>query len=332
MNGRLLLVATASVLANSCSELLEVPTIKPKTEKKSRFSDDESAGGLAGEGGMGGVPGAKMLAPDEGLQSGKAPEFEGDLLAEVKKGTVVDGMELPSDDQIVWSDPTKPNADIPFGEGFKQKAKPESPWFESFAEARRESTRTGKPILMFFLSSKNASSTSAISRELFAANDFGEWAKDNVVRLRVDIDGGSMERGELSDGTIKRRRYAENLKKQFHVLGYPTVVILQPDGSVYSQERGYKRGEKSEMWGKLKNAALTIGHNHEIWKRKMNAKGYRDWTGTNGQVVFARLARYKQGEMILIEPDGNRIKTSTRFLSKNDRAWIIAEQEKREKN
>lgn len=326
MNGRLSILTLGALLAASCADLMEIPTIKPKAKKSSRFSDGDAASGL---GGIGGVAGAKIAKPDEGFQAGKTPEAAGFLPTEVGKGTVVGGMELPSDDQIVWST-DDPDADIPFDEAFEKAEKPKSPWLESFQDARRESMRTGSPVLMYFTSSKNSSSSAAIQSELFAAHDFGSWAKENIVRLRIDIDGGSLERGKLSESTIKRRNYAEELKKQFHVLGYPTVVVLQPDGSVYTQERGYRRGKKSELWGKLKNAVLTIEHNHEIWKRRMEAKGYRDWTGENGQVVFAKLARYYKGDIILIEPDGNRVKTSTIGLSKDDRGWIIAEKEKRD--
>ena len=308
----------------SCADFMKIPTIKPKVKKSSRFSDGDATSGL---GGIGGVAGARLGKPDEGFQAGKTPEESGFLPAKVEKGTVVGGLELPSEDQIVWTT-DDPDDDIAFDEAFEKLAKPKSAWRESFQDARRESMRSGKPILMYFTSSKNSSSSASIQSELFAAHDFASWAKVNIVRLRIDIDDGSLERGKLSESTIKRRNYAESLKKQFHVLGYPTVVVLQPDGSVYTQERGYRRGKKGELWGKLKNAVLTIEHNHKIWKRRMEAKGYRDWSGKNGQVVFAKLARYYKGDIVLIEPDGNRVKTTTLGLSGDDRGWIIAEEKK----
>lgn len=327
MNGRLLIVATATVLVGACGDLMEVRTIRPDVKKGKKFTEGDESSGL---GGVGGVPGAKYNKPDEEFQAGMTPEEMGYLPTKVEKGMTAGGMELPSDDRIVWTS-DDPNKDIPFDDAFKKTVKKKSAWLESYAEARRESMRTGKPVLMFFTSSKNSSSSATIKRELFAAHDFTAWAKENVIRLRIDVDGGSMERGRLSESTIKRRNYAQKLKKQFHVLGYPTVVILQPDGSVYSQERGYSRGEKNELWGKLKNARLTIEHNHEIWKRRMEKKGYRDWTGKNERVVFAKLLRYHEGKMILVEPDGNRVKTSTLGLSSKDRAWIITEKEKSER-
>jgi len=327
MNGRFLILTVGALLTVSCADLMKIPTIMPKAKKSSRFSDGDATSGL---GGIGGVAGAKMGNPDEGFQAGKTPEKAGFLPTTVEKGTVVDGTELPSDEQIVWSS-DDPDAELSFDQAFEKAVKPKSPWLENYQEARRDSMRRGKPILMYFTSSKNLSSSAAIQRELFAAHDFGDWAKENIVRLRIDIDGGSLERGTLSESTtIKRRNYAEKLRKQFHVLGYPSVVLLQPDGSVYTHERGYRRGKKAELWGTLKNAVLTIEHNHLIWKRSMEAKGYRDWTGKKGEVVFAKLARYYKGDITLIEPDGNRVKTSTIGLSDKDRGWILAEKAKRD--
>jgi hypothetical protein len=45
--------------------------------------------------------------------------------------------------------------------------------------------------------------------------------------------------------------------------------------------------------------------------------------------VYAKLARYSGGEMILIEPDGKRLKALEKNLSGVDRAWIAAEKAKR---
>lgn len=327
MRGRFPILTLVAVFATSCGDLMKVRTIRPKAAKTSKFVEGDDGGGL---GGMGGVAGAGYVAPEEGVQVGKTPEEAGYLPTKVEKGTIVAGMELPSDDDIAWPISDDANSKIGFDKPFEKPKQKKSVWMRSYQEAQRESMRTGKPILMFFTSSKNSSSSSAINGELFAAHDFGNWAKENVVRLKVDIDGGVSAHDIRGDGVL-RRRYAEKLKKQFHVLGYPTLVVIQPDGSVYTRERGYQRGQKSEVWGKLKNATLTIEHNYEIWKRGMELKGYREWKGTNGQVVFAKLARYYQGDLVLIEPDGKRLKTSTRGLSKEDRAWIIAEKEKREK-
>ena len=61
----------------------------------------------------------------------------------------------------------------------------------------------------------------------------------------------------------------------------------------------------------------------------MSKKGYRTWTDTKDRTLFARLLRYKDGEMILIEPDGRRLKAKESNLSEGDQQWIRSEQAKR---
>ncbi len=331
MKASFLLLASCGVIFCSCADLMKVPTIKPKTQKKAKFTDDEEAGPGAG---LGGNPLAKINKPNEDSALGDtAPEEVGYLSGRVGEGVVAGGMLLPSDDKIVWSSGTDPNADIPFDKAFKNKPTRKKSWLESYREARRESMRSGKPILMWFTRSGSPSSPrcTTLNRELFAKNEFGDWAKENLIRLKVDASGGVDNKSRFEGEELSRRKYAEKLKKQYHVLGYPTLVILQPDGAVYASERGYSRGGHAELWGKLKNAALTIEHNREVYERKMAKKGYREWTGTNRGLVFAKLSRFdeRSGKLWLTEPDGNVVRTSTKFISKDDRGWILEEKERR---
>lgn len=317
----------AAGLLASCGDLMEVRTIHPKVEKKNNENGGEQAARADGQ------PVAGVKKVNEDVAAGIAPEAAGYLPYRVGKGTVVNGFELPSDDEIKWAE-MSPNAKLDFGDAFEKRSKRKSPWHVSYQEARRESTRTGKPLLIWFTRTGSPGSPmcARLKRELFGDQEFGKWANEKLVRLKVDASGGDRETdefGQLASSLVARRKYAESLKKRFNVMGQPTLVMVQPDGSVYSQERGYSRGDKSSLWGKLKNAVLTIEHNRGVWERKMALKGYRRWTGRNGQVVFAKLIRYKEPYLLLSEPDGNKIKTSQKDLSKDDRGWIMAERAKR---
>lgn len=283
--------------------------------------------------GIGGNPHARIKKESEDVAAGIAPVEAGYLPPTVGDNVVAGGMQLPSDDQFVWA-PMDLKEDFKLGDDFKEQPKKKSVWHSSYQEARRESMRTGKPLLIWFTKTGSPGSPmcARLQREVFGTLDFGKWANEELVRLKVDASGGDREldtEGNLSGSFTERRKYAEKLKKQFRVLGHPTLIVLQPDGAVYTRERGFSRGGKSELWGKLKNAVLTIGHNQGIWERNMAKKGYRRWTGTNDQVIFAKLRRYHNGILWLVEPDGNVLKTSQKYLSKDDRGWIIAEKEKR---
>ncbi len=317
------------ILGSSCSDFMEVRTIRPKLPKK-----DESSGGGGGlSAAVAGHPHAGVTKVNEDVASGIAPEEAGFLPYRVGEGTKVQGLLLPSDDQIEWAE-MDPNAELDFGKGAALKAKRKTPWHWNYQEARRASMRTGKPLLIWFTRTGTPGSPmcARLKRELFGDQEFTKWADEKLVRLMVDASGGDRETdefGQLAKDLVARRKYAEKLKDQFRVIGQPTLVMVQPDGAVYFQERGYSRGEKKELWGKMRNAVLTIEHNRGVWEQKMAAKGYRRWTGKNGEVVFAKLTRYRNGYLLLTEPDGHQIKTSQKDLSPDDRGWIVAEKEKR---
>jgi thioredoxin-related protein len=312
----------------SCGDLLEVRTISPKAQRSSKFSE-----GGSGISEMGGYADAKIKKESEDIAVGMTPEMAGYLPEKVGDNVVVGDMKLPSDDDFEWA-PMNLDTEFKLGDKFKNRPKKKTSWVSSYQEARRESMREGKPLLIWFTKTGSPGSPmcARLQREVFAKADFEKWAKEKLVRLKIDATGGKREVdefGQLTGSVTARRKYAERLKKQFDVLGYPTLVVLQPDGAVYTRERGFSRGGKSELWGKLKNAALTIDHNHGVWERKMAKRGYRKWLGMNDEVVFAKLTRYYNGNLWLTEPDGNVVKTSQKYLSKNDRGWIIAEKEKR---
>lgn len=329
MRNRSLFLGLLSFSLGSCSDLTKVPTIKPKGETgRASFTKTKGQGGLPGRGGL---PTAGIQKPDEGVQVGLAPEVGGFLPTEVTAGMTAGGMQLPSDADIIWSDDSRPDADIPFEKTFEKKPQKKQAWALSFKEARRDSARSGKPMVMWFTSTgTNASPVcKTLHREVLATHDFGKWAEEEVIRMKVDMSGASIERGSgIESETIQKRNYAQKLKKQFSVLGLPTVVILAPDGSVHKKLRGYKRGRKSAYLTEMKNAALTIEHNHDVWKRRMFRKGFREWKGKNDQVVMAKMTRYRDGILTLVEPDGARFRTAEKGLSRADRDWIKAEKKR----
>jgi len=303
--------------------------IRPKVANQGGVSGAQGSGNALAQ-----IKAQKELAKrnSEGTQVGLAPEEVGFLPSSVGDNVTVGGYKLPSDDDIAWpvSD-NDPHAEIGFDKPFSTPQKRRSGWLDSYSNARRESMRTGKPVVMWFTDEGSAGSPicKTLKREVFGQNDFVSWAKKNVIRLKIDMSGGSDDRGNVGNMATLKRRYVAKLKKKYSVLGFPTVVVLQPDGSVQDRYRGYKKGHKSSYWRKIKDSTLTINHNQNIWRKKMTAKGYRTWKGRNDTVIFARLARYSEGNLTLIEPDGARVQTKESRLSSADRKWLEAEKKKR---
>ncbi len=323
------LALLAALAFTSCGDFMEVRTIKPKVKKNKRTAQ-------AGGGGIGQLPTGYdnplfKKAEGDGIQIGKAAEAGGYLPTEVGEDVKIQGYTLPSDDQIAWSDETNPNADIAFEKAFLKPVKNKGGWGVSFQDARRESMASGKPLVMWFTNKKAGASPvcKKLSSELFSKTKFKNWARDEIVRVSLDLNGGAEGVGDLNHEVTVKRNYIKKLQKRYRVKGTPVVVILSPSGEVIDQYRGFSRGQGKPYFQQMKDRVLTEKLNTKNWRKRMKRRGYRLWTGKNGQKIYGRLLRYAQGELILVEPNGRQSKTSVRQLSQTDREWISAEKEKR---
>jgi hypothetical protein len=229
-------------------------------------------------------------------------------------------------DQLVWTDPDNPDAPLPELDGLLAAPKKhKGPWLESETEALRESKRTGKPLLIWFTDSLRSTSCKSLSAGLLTRSDFETWASENTVRLVVDqnVTGGNIDTRDA------RQIYVRNLKKKYNARGYPSLHVLTPGGEVIGRYKSYRKGQEEFIWGQLKQAVSLANESQQSWRKSLEKKGYRDWSNDKGRTIFAKLAAYKDGELILVEPDGQRARTHEKNLSAGDRVWIQQQKEMR---
>ena len=252
----------------------------------------------------------------------------------VVPGGNVSGKPLPAgitpEEDIVYTDPDNPEAGIP--ELATLLAAPKrGPWEDSLTIARQRSTREGKPLLIWFTDSESSPMCKALSQDLFSTSDFGKWATEKLVRLRVDAsakaDDPNLTLDEKNNRLIALKNYATELKKRYKVMGYPSLIMLSPSGEVVGKYRGYKRGDSDFLWGQLKHSEAVAAEAYKGWRTGLEKKGYREWQDRKERKIFARLTSYSNGTLTFIEPDGTRSRTQETSLSDKDRAWI-AEQKK----
>lgn len=233
---------------------------------------------------------------------------------------------IPDDDEIAWTDPDNPEAPL---EGMEASLASQGEhvggWKTSYTEATRDAVRDGRPILIWFTDSKRSPLCKPLSTEVFSDPTFDSWALENLVRLRIDFNVS----GKTEDEELRKKEYLATLKKRYKVSGLPTVLVMAPDGTVTGRYKGYRRGEGEFYWGRIKNATRTAVAQQEKWMASMEKKGYRVWKNRKGKQIFARLLRYRQGEMLLVEPNGKRLLAKEKQLSDDDRAWIQSELAKR---
>lgn len=242
---------------------------------------------------------------------------------------------LTPEEDIVFTDPDNPDANLPELSNILVNPKSRGPWEESETVARQRAAREGKPLLIWFTDSARSPMCKAISQDLFNNPDFEKWASEKLIRLRVDANvraHESVKDQNLSIDEAKTREidllnYVARMKKTYKVLGYPSMYMLNPSGEVIGRYRGYKRGDADYTWGLLRQAEAVSANAYKSWRAGLEKKGYREWSDRKDRKVFAKLSAYSNGTLILIEPDGNRCRTQESKLSDEDRAWI-AEQKK----
>lgn len=237
---------------------------------------------------------------------------------------------LTREEDIVYTDPDNPDAPIPELSDVLTPAT-HGPWEQSETIARRRSSREGKPLLIWFTDSENSPMCKALSQELFSTKEFGDWATDKLVRLKVDAniiaDDPDLSLDQKETRLIDIKHYNVELRKRYKVLGYPSLVMLNTSGEVVGSYRGYKRGGANFLWGQMKHAEAVSTNADKSWRASLAKKGYREWEDRKGRKVFARLVSYSKGNLTFIEPDGTRSRTSQEKLSDDDRDWI-AQQKK----
>ena len=229
---------------------------------------------------------------------------------------------ITPEDQVVFTDPDNPDKGLPELSSLLNSPK-KGPWEESERIARRRASREGKPLLIWFTDPRSAPGK-ALSEELFSRADFGAWADEKLVRLKVDsnpnVQMESLSAQEEKEDAMKSAALA--MKKRYKVLGHPTLILLNPSGEVVGKYRGYKRGDADFTWGLIKQGEIGAMTAYRSWRKDLEKKGYREWQDNKGRKVFAKLVSYHKGELVLIEPDGLRSKTKEDRLSSQDREWI----------
>ena len=235
---------------------------------------------------------------------------------------------------LMWTDPDNPEKGMEEMEEVMTERVRRGPWFVSYSEARRTAMRKGKPMLVWFTDTQFSPLCRSLDDEVFSREQFKQWASEAVVRVRLDfnVKGQSAGTGRSAmDDKIRKENYLQALKHRYKVLGFPAVLIMTPDGTVVSRYRGYKKSYFDFYLARLKNDASSAFKLHQKWQKNMERRGYREWKDLRGRTIFAKLTRYRGGQMILVEPDGKRLQAKESNLSKGDRAWI-AEQRAKSRN
>ncbi len=96
-------------------------------------------------------------------------------------------------------------------------------WTDSLQQAREESRKTSKPIMIDFTGSDWCGWCTKLKDEVFSTPQFKDWASRNVVLMEADFP-----RQKQLTAAVKQQNTA--LMRQFQIEGFPTIVFITAAG------------------------------------------------------------------------------------------------------
>lgn len=129
-------------------------------------------------------------------------------------------------------------------------------WETDFAKASTNASKSGAYMLLDFSGSDWCGWCIKLEKEVFSKPAFKKYADANLVCILVDFPRSKKQEPEI------KRQNAE-LAKKYDVKGFPTVVILSPEGEV-AGITGYQEGGDEKYVEHLKQ----IIDKHKAQKQK----------------------------------------------------------------
>jgi protein disulfide-isomerase len=123
----------------------------------------------------------------------------------------------------------------------------DSSWFTSVPDAKAKAEKEKKLVLLDFTGSDWCGWCIKLNSEVFSKSEFADYAKKNLVLVEVDFPHNKSQSEELKMAN-------KALGEKYEVSGYPTLVVLKPDGTVVWKQVGYLAGGPSAMIAKLDEA------------------------------------------------------------------------------
>jgi thioredoxin-related protein len=110
-----------------------------------------------------------------------------------------------------------------------------SVWGDNYKEALATAAKENKKVLLDFTGSDWCGWCIRLKKETFDQPAFKEYADKNLVLVEVDFP-----QGKTLPNAVKMQN--SSLQEQYQVQGFPTIVLLSPDGKVIKQQSGYIQG------------------------------------------------------------------------------------------
>jgi protein disulfide-isomerase len=111
---------------------------------------------------------------------------------------------------------------------------PTMEWLTDYSEALAESSRTNKPVVLFFTGSDWCGWCKKLEREVFGRGQFATLVSDKYIFVKLD----SPRRSKISKSLEQQNT---GLRAKYKVRGFPSVIIIDKNENIVAST-GYREG------------------------------------------------------------------------------------------
>ena len=108
-------------------------------------------------------------------------------------------------------------------------------WGDDYKAALATAAKENKKVLLDFTGSDWCGWCIKLKKETFDQPAFKDYADKNLVLVEVDFP-----KGKSQTPAVKAQN--NSLQQQYQVQGFPTLVVLDPQGKLIKQQSGYVPG------------------------------------------------------------------------------------------
>ena len=117
-------------------------------------------------------------------------------------------------------------------------------WLEDFERAKEEARHLERPILMLFTVSDENPYCEKLKEEILDTREFEHFAEKHLVLMEVDFP-------RRSDLGFALRNQNQELKREYRVIGYPTMYLVNEEGQRPLRVSTYFNGKVEEFLRQL---------------------------------------------------------------------------------
>jgi thioredoxin-related protein len=108
-------------------------------------------------------------------------------------------------------------------------------WKTDYTAALAEAAKENKMVLLDFTGSDWCGWCIKLQKDTFSKSEFKKFAQESLVLVELDFPRGKTQSDEL-------KKQNEELAEKFGVQGFPTLVLLDPQGKEATRNVGYLQG------------------------------------------------------------------------------------------